>query len=61
MEKVVIEISDVLDITKKGVLVIVKKTGKPLNLPLGEIERRGNYVFLPIWLYNKIFNKEASC
>jgi len=61
MEKTCIEITDEFNIEEKHVDVIVKETGKPCRLPLSCIERYGNWVFLPVWLYKKIFKGEIAC
>ena len=61
MDKSCIEITEVLDVTEKGVQVIVKNSGKQLWLPLAHTERYGNRIFIPTHLYNKIFEKDAIC
>jgi len=60
MQKACIEIADVLAVTGHSVRVMVADTGKPLWLPLKYAEHYNNRVFIPQWLYNKVFSKEHA-
>ena len=52
-EKICIEISRVIEITDSQVVVIVKKTGKVLVLPINQSEKFQNRIFIPTWLARK--------
>lgn len=57
MHKIGFEILEVESIKDKSVKVVVASTGKPLWLPIKHAERFGNMVYIPTWLFIKIFGK----
>ena len=51
--EVVLKITDILDVSHRGVKVVSKQTGKPLWLPR-ELDYFPDCVFIPLWLAKKI-------
>ncbi len=54
MEKYLIRITEVKDIVKKRVLVVREDNGEDLWLPISQVERYGNNVWIPRWLADRM-------
>ena len=59
MHKIFIQISEVRDVTDKRVCVVLKETGEELQLPISQVERYQDRVYIPTWLARKLskYNK----
>jgi len=53
MEKTLIKITKIKEITDSQVLVVTE-SGADLKLPLSQVERFGNRVFIPTWLAERM-------
>ena len=58
--KVSIVITDVLHVDTKTVTVTTE-WGQDVALPLSQVERYGDRVFMPLWLARRIFGDEIIC
>ncbi len=52
-----LEITDIVKTTPRGVTVIVKDTGKELNLPGKHVDFMPGIAIIPAWLFNKIYRE----
>lgn len=43
--------------TSRGVTVVVKKTGKELNLPRNHVDFMPGLAIIPAWLFRKIYGE----
>ena len=59
-ETTALEITDIIKITPRGITVVVKETGKELNLPVNHVDFMPGLAIIPAWLFRKIYNKRRN-
>jgi len=59
IETTALEITDIVRTTPRGITVVVKDTGKELNLPVNHVDFMPGLAIIPAWLFRKIY-REAT-